>query len=316
MRLVTFSEGGGERVGILDGTEVSPLRTGVTMLELLAGSGGDLAAAAAAARDEEAGGLRLETLRLLAPLPRPPTLRDFMTFESHVLGVRGPERPVPDQWYEAPAFYFTNPDAVLGPADPVPVPPGCELFDLELEVAAVVGRELADPTPEEAEAAIAGYTILVDWSARDLQWAEMQVGLGPAKGKDTATTLGPVLLTADELAPARSGSSFALDMEAFVNGGLIGGDRLDSMAFSFGDMVAYAGRGTRVRPGDVLGSGTCGGGCLAELWGRQGFEAHPPLRPGDEVTVRVEALGTMSLRIVDGVPAVPIGKARRRPGGA
>ncbi|MDE3087378.1 MAG: fumarylacetoacetate hydrolase family protein [Acidobacteriota bacterium] len=298
-------------MGVVRGGQVRPLRAGVTMLELLARSGGDLVAAAEAAGDDRAAARGIETVHLLAPLPRPATVRDFMTFESHVAGVRGPDRPVPDQWYEAPAFYFTNPDAVLGPADPVPVPPGCELFDLELEVAAVIGREVADPTPEEAETAIAGYTILIDWSARDVQWAEMQVGLGPAKGKDGATTLGPVLVTADEVARWRSGTSFALEMEALVNGAPIGGDSLDSMAYSFGDMVAYAARGTRVRPGDVLGSGTCGGGCLAELWGRQGFGAHPPLRPGDEVTVRVEALGAMTLHVVGGVAPVPVGPARR-----
>ena len=313
MQLVTFlgEDGGGERVGVVRDGEVRPLRAGLTMLELLARSGGDLPAAAEESLDDGAGARGIETVHLLAPLPRPATVRDFMTFESHVAGVRGPDRPVPDQWYEAPAFYFTNPDAVLGPADPVPVPPGCELFDLELEVAAVMDREVADPTPEEAEKAIAGYTILVDWSARDVQWAEMQVGLGPAKGKDTATTLGPVLVTADELAPWRSGTSFALAMEALVNGTPIGGDSLDSMAYSFGDMAAYAARGTRVRPGDVLGSGTCGGGCLAELWGRQGFGAHPGLRPGDEVTVRVEVLGTMTLHVVGGVAPVPVGRARR-----
>ena len=95
----------------------------------------------------------------------------------------------------------------------------------------------------------------------------MQVGLGPAKGKDTATTLGPVLLSAYEREPHRHGTSFALDMRAEINGKLLGGDRLDNMAFSFGDMIAYASRGTEVRPGDVLGSGTCGGGCIAEMWG-------------------------------------------------
>ena len=316
MQLVTFADGPDERVGIVGDGVVHPLRPGVTMLGLLAEAGTGLPAAAMAARHDGAAAVALDGLRLLAPLPRPPTVRDFMTFESHVAGVRGPDRPLAEQWYEAPAFYFTNPYAVLGPADPVPVPPGSQLFDLELEVAAVVGVEVADPTPAEAEAAIAGYTILVDWSARDLQWAEMQVGLGPAKGKDSATTLGPVLVTADELAPRRSGTSFALAMEAQVNAERIGGDRLDSMAFSFGDMVAYAARGTRVRPGDVLGSGTCGGGCLAELWGRRGLDAHAPLEPGDEVQVSVEGIGTMDLHIVAGTAPVPLGAARRLPGPA
>lgn len=186
------------------------------------------------------------------------------------------------------------------------------MFDLELEVAAVIGSAGKDLDPNEADARIAGYTILVDCSARDLQINEMQVGLGPAKGNDTATTLGPVLVSADELERYRHGTSFALDMRAEINGKLLGGDRLDSMAFSFGDMIAYASRGTEVRPGDVFGSGTCGGGCLAEMWGRYGFDDHPALEPGDTVSVSVEAIGTMSLHIVAGEEPKPIPRARTR----
>ena len=121
----------------------------------------------------------------------------------------------------------------------------------------------------------------------------MQVGLGPAKGKDTATTLGPVLVTADDLEPYRQGTSFSIEMKAEINGKLLGKDRLDNMAFSFGDMIAYASRGTEVRPGDVIGSGTCGGGCLAEMWGRYGFDDYPALQPGDTVSVEVEGIGSM-----------------------
>ena len=152
----------------------------------------------------------------------------------------------------------------------------------------------------------------MDWSARDLQFAEMEVRLGPTKGKDTATTLGPVLVTPDELAPWRTETAYDLAMAVEINGRRLGEDRWSSMAFSYADMVAYASRGTDVRPGDVLGSGTCGGGCLAELWGRQGFDVHPPLRPGDLVTVTVEQLGTMSTRIVQGVEPRPIPPARRQ----
>jgi 2-keto-4-pentenoate hydratase/2-oxohepta-3-ene-1,7-dioic acid hydratase in catechol pathway len=174
------------------------------------------------------------------------------------------------------------------------------MFDLELEVAAVVGRGGRDIAVEDADAHIAGYVLMNDWSARDLQFAEMQVRLGPAKGKDGATTLGPVLVTPDELEPHRAGNAFALRMEASVNGEPIGDDMWSAMAFSYAQMIAHASRGAEVRTGDVLGSGTCGGGCLAELWGRRGFDAHPPLRPGDVVTLTVERLGTQECRVVAG----------------
>lgn len=319
MRFVTFlpdgaDPAGGQLVGVVDGEQVLGLPAGTTLLGLL--RTGQLHERGKQAFAQPDAVHRLRDVRLLAPLPDPPTVRDFMTFEEHVVGTMklvSPGAGVPEQWYAAPAFYFTNPYAILGPADDVPLPPGCLMFDLELEVAAVVGRAGRDLSPEDAQAHIAGFTILVDWSARDVQLAEMQVRLGPTKGKDTATTLGPVLVTADELEPFRSGTSFRLAMTASVNGEPIGSDRLSSMAFSFGDMVAYASRGTEVRPGDVLGSGTCGGGCLAELWGRRGLDAHPPLQPGDVIAVEVEQLGAMSLRIAQGVAPVPIAPARRGP---
>jgi len=300
MRWVTYAEDDGPRVGVLDGTAIHALPAGTSLLDLLGDDGERLALAGERALADPHRVRERDEVRLLAPIPAPPTVRDFMTFESHVAGVLlmiSPEASVPPAWYDAPAFYFTNPYSVIGPDDPVPIPPGSTVFDFELEVAAVVGLAGRDLSPERAERHIAGYTILNDWSARDIQFAEMQVRLGPAKGKDTATTLGPVLVTPDELAPRRSGTSFDLAMSAAVNGVEIGRDRLDSMHFSFGEMIAHASRGTQVRPGDVLGSGTCGGGCLAELWGRRGRDAHEPLQDGDVVTVSVEQLGTLTSRI-------------------
>jgi 2-keto-4-pentenoate hydratase/2-oxohepta-3-ene-1,7-dioic acid hydratase in catechol pathway len=314
MRFVTYVEvDGGDRVGVLDDDgQVHPLASGATMLDLL--RGGILLEAGAQALSAPTTVGALDQVRLKAPIPEPPTVRDFMTFERHVEGVAklaGPDATVPERWYEAPAFYFTNPYAILGPADDVPVPPGSRLFDLELEVAAVIGRTGRDVHPEDADDHIAGYTILVDWSARDVQFAEMQVRLGPAKGKDTATTLGPVLVTPDELAAWRTDTGYDLAMTVQINGEHLGRDRWSSMAFSYGDMIAYASRGTEVRPGDVLGSGTCGGGCLAELWGRHGRDTHPPLQPDDVVTVTVDQLGTLTTRIVQGVEPIPIPPARR-----
>jgi 2-keto-4-pentenoate hydratase/2-oxohepta-3-ene-1,7-dioic acid hydratase in catechol pathway len=144
----------------------------------------------------------------------------------------------------------------------------------------------------------------------------MQVGLGPAKGKDTATTLGPWIVTADELEPYRDPDGFlALALRAEVNGRVVGEDLLSNMGWPFEDLVAYASRGTAVRPGDVLGSGTCGnGGCLGELWGRGAtHDDLPPLRPGDVVTLTVEGIGTVSNRVVPGAEPVPVPRARVRP---
>jgi 2-keto-4-pentenoate hydratase/2-oxohepta-3-ene-1,7-dioic acid hydratase in catechol pathway len=248
-------------------------------------------------------GVALDRVSLLAPFDDPPSVRDFMAFEQHVDGVSrmvGAGPRVPEVWYEQPLFYFSNPASIIGPYDDVPVPPGSTVLDVELEVAAVIGVAGSDLTIDEAQRAIAGYLILNDWSARDLQFAEMRGPLGPCKGKDSATTLGPWFVTAAELEPRRSGTSFDLQMSWWIGEELIGSDRLDNMAWSFAEMVAYASRGTRLRPGDVFGSGTCGGGCLAEMWGRYGRDAHAPLRPGDVVRVSVEGLGTTANRIVAG----------------
>ena len=252
----------------------------------------------------------LDAVRLLPPLA-PPTIRDFVAFEEHVAGIAGEVVP---EWYQAPTFYFTNPYALIGAADDVPVPPGCELLDFELEVAAVVGRDGASLSPDEAREHIFGYTVLNDWSARDLQRREMKVMLGPAKGKDSATTLGPWLVTADELEPYRDTDGFlALDLRAFVNGELVGQDLLSNMGWPFEELIAYASRGTEVRAGDVLGSGTCGnGGCLAELWGRRGRIDPPPLRPGDVVELTVEGIGTVRNRVVAGLALPPVREARAR----
>jgi 2-keto-4-pentenoate hydratase/2-oxohepta-3-ene-1,7-dioic acid hydratase in catechol pathway len=310
MRFVTYTQDGADRVGVLAGDQVHALPEGLTLLDLL--RDGSLRDAGDHALSSPTVVLPAADILLRAPIPDPPTVRDFMTFEQHVQGVAllAGTDAVPARWYDAPAFYFTNPYAIIGPYDDVPIPPGSELFDLELEVAAVIGRTGRDIHPADADTFIAGYTILIDWSARDLQFAEMQVPLGPVKGKDTATTLGPVLITPDELQPWRTETGYDLAMTVEINGQKLGQDRWSSMAFSFRDMIAYASRGTEVRPGDVLGSGTCGGGCLAELWGRRGLEAHPPLRAGDLVTVTVEQLGTVTSHIIEGVQPIPIPRAR------
>ncbi|MFD4254479.1 fumarylacetoacetate hydrolase family protein [Amycolatopsis thermoflava] len=311
MRFATYSLDGEVRAGVVVGDGVHPLPPDVTVLGLVRSG---LPAALEAGSSVLSGpSVPLDRVRLLPPL-EPPTVRDFVAFEEHVEGVvasvSGGSGVVPE-WYEAPTFYFTNPYALLGAFDDVPVPPGSRLFDFELEVAAVVGRDGSSLAPDEVE--IFGYTVLNDWSARDLQRREMKVQLGPAKGKDSATTLGPWLVTADELESYRDGDGFLeLDLRVSVNGTEIGQDLLSNMGWPFEELVSYASRGTWVRAGDVLGSGTCGnGGCLAELWGR-GREL-PPLAAGDVVEMTVEGIGTIRNTVVAGVELPPVRAARPRP---
>jgi 2-keto-4-pentenoate hydratase/2-oxohepta-3-ene-1,7-dioic acid hydratase in catechol pathway len=193
---------------------------------------------------------------------------------------------------------------VIGPNEPVAISPGSERFDYELEVAAVVGRGGSDLDPETAADHIAGYTIFCDWSARDLQVHEMKLGLGPAKGKDSATSLGPAFVTADELAPYASGNSFKLDMRVYVNDEETGGGSMDQMDWSWGEVLAYASRGTQLNPGDVIGSGTVPTGCLFEHFslsgGGDGFRGW--LKPGDRVRLWIEQIGEIEHEVVAGPP--------------
>ncbi|MEV5831588.1 fumarylacetoacetate hydrolase family protein [Spirillospora sp. NPDC052242] len=285
---------------VVDEDTLADLPVGLGLPELLAEEGSLHEVAERARRTGRR--LALADAALLAPLD-PPTFRDFSTFPAHTEGVvklLDPDAGIPSEFWEIPTFYFSNPYAIVGPHDDVRMPPGSELFDHELEVAAVVGRPGRDLSVQDAEAHIAGFVVLNDFSARDVQFHEMRLRLGPAKGKDTATSLGGFFVTADELAPRRSAASYDLRMEVRVNGELLGSDRLDGMAWSFPALAAYASRGTDIRPGDLLGSGTCQGGCLAELWGRHGLGVHPPLRPGDVVTTWVEGLGGTANRIIEG----------------
>jgi fumarylacetoacetate (FAA) hydrolase len=232
------------------------------------------------------------------PVLRPPSVRDFYAFEGHVRTMwerRGGE--VPEAWYRLPIFYFSNVSEIRGPGEPVWCPAASHELDYELEVAALVDTPALGLAPERAEEAIGGYTIFNDWSARDLQREETAVRLGPAKGKDFASSFGPWLVTPDELAEARAAGSKGPDlaMTAEVNGVETSRGCWSDARFSFGEMVARASADARLRPGDLLGSGTVGSGCLLEVkdeaLGRY-------LQPGDEVTLRIERLGALRTPIV------------------
>ena len=312
MRIGRVDHAGRPQAAVIDGDAVRVLDDGIEVVDLLGVDAIERERLVGRTKAE----LALDQVRLLAPI-QPPTMRDFSVFEQHIEGVikdANPQATVPPVWYESPFCYFTNPHALTGPGDEISVPPGCGRLDLELEVAAVIGRAGRDLTPEEAAEYIAGYTIFNDWSARDLQMAEMRLGLGMCKGKDFANTLGPWVVTPDELEAFRDGDRFDLELRAEVNGIALGSDTLANMAWSFSELVSYASRGTWVRPGDVLGSGTCGNGCLLELWGRRGRDFHPPLGPGDVVLLRVEGIGTLTNTVVAGIEphALPAARPGRR----
>jgi fumarylacetoacetate (FAA) hydrolase len=238
-------------------------------------------------------------IKLLAPLPRPRSVRDFFAFEQHVATVRGHRgQPIPPAWYHIPVFYFSNHQAIIGPDDPVPLP-HTERLDYELEVACVIGREGRNIDPADAHDYIAGFTIMNDWSARDIQSEEMSVGLGPAKGKDFATSLGPYLVTLDELEDYTTddGERWRLDMIARVNGREYSRGNLAEMYHTWSRLIAYASRDVTLYPGDVLGSGTVGSGCILELTPEAvgGW-----LEPGDIVELEVTGLGVLKNRVAYG----------------
>jgi fumarylacetoacetate (FAA) hydrolase len=231
-----------------------------------------------------------------APILAPPTFRDFYAFEQHV-GTMWKRRDmaIPEAWYRLPIFYFSNVSEIRGPGDPVWAPRGSAELDYELEVAAVIDTPVRDLDATRGGEAIGGYTILNDWSARDLQREETTVRLGPAKGKDFASSIGPWLVTPDELADARSGKGYDLAMTATVNGTELSRGTWSSAHFGFGEMVERASADVRLRPGDLLGSGTVGTGCLLEIrdeiLGRY-------LEPGDTVTLAIERLGELTAPVV------------------
>ncbi|MEU0508024.1 MULTISPECIES: fumarylacetoacetate hydrolase family protein [Amycolatopsis] len=295
MRWSTFrSAEGDERVGVWHDGQLYAVPGNVSLVELIADD--RLVEAAAQGRpvpDRDA-------VTLLPPIPRPPAIRDFMAFEEHVVTASAAIGLTVDPlWYSQPVFYFTNPASLLGATSDVAIPPGSEALDYELEIAAVIGREGSDLSPAEAVDHIAGYILFCDWSARDLQGAEMRLNLGPAKGKDFASSCGPWMVTPDELPPDAR-------MTASVNERPCSAGRLNSLYWSFGQMIAYASRGTRVVPGDLIGSGTVGTGCLLELSRVHGSEAYPWLHAGDHVHLEADGLGSIDARVIPGPSPVPL----------
>ncbi|WP_226660162.1 fumarylacetoacetate hydrolase family protein [Pseudalkalibacillus hwajinpoensis] len=233
------------------------------------------------------GGYTLENVRLYAPLPHPISIRDFYAFEDHVITARGKRGlDVVPEWYEIPVFYFSNHLAVKGPGDVVLRPDKCEKLDYELEIACVIGKEGRNIKASQAKDYMFGFMIMNDWSARDIQAQEMKVGLGPAKGKDFATSFGPSLVTTDELSIEQG--KLDLQMEAFVNGEQYSLGNAKNMYYSFAELIEQASRNVTLYPGEIIGSGTVGSGCILEQSGRE-F-----LKPGDRVDLSITHLGTLT----------------------
>ena len=314
MKLVTYATstplGSGDRLGAIAGDAIVDLAAANEALTR--GEGGGAASAALALvpasllgllQHEAAGmdrarraldfavrtggfSIPLEGARLRAPLPRPNSIRDFMLVEEHM---RNSGMKVPPEWFEIPAYYKGNPDAVFGPGDDIRWPAYSAKLDFELEIAAVIGRRVRQVSVDQAAACIAGYTIFNDWSARDIQFREMRIRLGPAYGKDFANSIGPCLVTTDELPDPRS-----IRLEARVNGEIWTTGTLGAMQFGFSEVVSYLSQEQTLMPGDLLGSGTIARGC--------GLELDRWLAAGDLVELEAAGIGVLANRVVASSP--------------
>jgi fumarylacetoacetate (FAA) hydrolase len=297
MKLITYDTANGPRAGVVvDGQvldiatllgEQGGLRDVRTLLELPNDPLTRLKSALSSAPATQ--GVSLSKVRLRAPILQPPTVRDFMVYEGHASA--GGTRQLSDAWYRLPIFYFSNPLCIFGPEDAIPYPSASEQLDYELELAAVIGREASNVAEADAFSYIAGFTIFNDWSCRDLQRDEMEARLGPAKGKDAASSLGPWIVTTDELAPFIRDSRLHVRCTLKVNGVQWMENNAGIMYHSWGAMIERASRDSRLVPGDVLGGGTVTGGSIGEAI-RNGFPARY-LELGDVVEIEVEGIGVL-----------------------
>jgi fumarylacetoacetate (FAA) hydrolase len=294
MKLVTYDAGSGPAAGVLAGDQVldaaallsvpGGLRDVRALLELPNEPLQRLRDALGAPRP----GISLSQVKLLAPVLQPPAVRDFMVYEGHATG--GGTRQQAEAWYRLPIFYFSNPLRIFGPEATIPYPSATEVLDYELEVGVVIGKEGSNVREADWLDYVAGFTIFNDWSCRDIQRDEQAVGLGPAKGKDAATSLGPVLVTPDEL-DVRDGRLHAR-CSARVNGVEWMSNDSGIAYHSWGAMIERVARDSRIVPGDVLGSGTVTGGSIGEAIRDLGKPAHY-LRPGDVVEMEIEGIGVL-----------------------
>ncbi len=240
--------------------------------------------------------LSLSYKDLLVPVPRVTSIRDFYSFEEHVRKARARRGlDMVPEWYDIPAYYYSSTSMLYPSGSSIPYPPFTSELDYEMEVAAVIGKEGINIRREDALSHILGLTLANDWSARDLQRKEMKIGLGPSKSKDFATSLGPYITTLDELDDFKeSDDRFDIAVETYVNGKRYSAGNVKDMHWSFSELVEYASKGTRLRKGDVIMSGTVSTGCILEL----GPEEYGWLKRGDVVSIKSPILGELTNEVV------------------
>lgn len=312
MRWVTYEGANGDRVGVVSDGQIYALPAGTALIDLLADGLEELLAVGEQALRFPDETVALNAVTLRAPIPKPPAVRDALCYFDHLRNIQeglGVGRLLNQTWYEIPAFYFCCPSTILGPYEDVPMAPGSAWQDFELEIAAVIGKGGKDLTISEAEEAIIGYTIMNDWSARDLQLHERALAIGLAKGKDSGITLGPWLVTADELRPHQRNGRLDLEVTALVNERVIGSGSTAQMDWTFGEVISFASRGVPLSPGEIFGSGTVPTCTLFEhLTLAEPASFAGWLKPEDVVTLRIDGIGEtrQSLRATpDPVPLAP-----------
>jgi fumarylacetoacetate (FAA) hydrolase len=300
MKLLTYDAGSGPRAGVLVGDQVvdatallgsdRTLRDVRTVIEL---EDNAVERLKNALEQVKAPRVPLSSVKLRAPILQPPTVRDHIAFEEHATGqwTREAAGPRMEVWARLPIFYFSNPLRIFGPDEVVPFPAATRQLDYECELAAIVLRDGSNVLEADADQYILGFSIFNDWSCRDLQFDESQFGLGPAKGKDSASSLGPWIVTRDEMAPYYRNGTLHVSITLRVNGTVWMEGNAWNMHHTFGAMIERASQDSRIVPGDVIASGTVGGGSISESV-RKGYPARW-LQPGDNVEIEVEGIGTL-----------------------
>lgn len=323
MKLITYQKGKEQRAGILHNNLIYDLQNSAkqlkiklpsTMKEFLEGEKPFMRLAQKVYKEIKSGninsGLKSNKTKLISPVPQPTSMRDGYAFRQHVETARR-NRGVPmiPEFDQFPVFYFTNHNAVFGEGIIEVEDDHLQQLDFELECAIVIGKKGKNIPAEKADEYIAGFMIMNDWSARVLQMEEMKLNLGPAKGKDFATSLGPWLVTVDELEPYKIttpyGNKYDLRMIARHNGKQVSYGNLKDMNWTFAELIERASYGVTLYPGDVIGSGTVGTGCYLELNGTWALEAKAKgesftpiwINDGDEFELEIQGLGVLKNKI-------------------
>jgi fumarylacetoacetate (FAA) hydrolase len=301
MKLVTFQNTSGEsRIGWIQGNQVVDMQLADASLptEMLSFiDNHEVYFSRIKSLGEVQAHYNLSEVKLLAPLPNPRSFRDYIGFEQHMLNAsKSFGHTIGQAWYEMPIFYFTNHQAIYGPEDEIKKPAKETRMDLELEMACIIGKKGKDIPASEAKKHIFGYTVYNDFTARAIQKREMEIPLGPHKGKDFANAIGPWIVTADEMEQYMGENDrFNIRMTSRINGITVCDGNYNTVHYSFLQMIERASENNvNLMPGDVLGSGTLGSGSLVE----NNFTVHRPLEPGDVVELEIEGIGILRNKVV------------------